>query len=152
MNHFLLSSEERLKCWRKMRLELLRKDLSDLDHLKIVAEWWAKCPISYQRTIDPYSSENWPSGWELIHDGNFCRSLIGLGMEQSLLLREGRWNSDRIKLSYIDDNKEMDYLAPIVDDTYILNYSLNEVVLLNEIENITIIYQYYFDGKNHIQI
>lgn len=148
MNIFLTSPSERLKEWRKFKL-FLNNEMTDMEHLIEVNNWWAQCPLS-ARSLDPYTAETWPSGWELIYRGDFCRSAISLGMEQTLLLRNGRWNSDRVKLHLIDDNKEDIFLVVNIDDKWILNYEYNNVIEVSKTK-FKILNTFKFDGNTHCQ-
>ena len=73
MNVFLLSPEKRLKEWRNFRKELL--DLSYYDQLQNTIEWWSHCPLA-NRSIDPFTPDHWPTSWELMYKGDFCKFSI----------------------------------------------------------------------------
>ena len=151
MNHFFLSGDERLSAWKHLRTDLLTNEMSDGEHLAVLAEWWRPCP-EVNRSLDPYDPKSWPTTWELLHDGNMCRSAIGLSMEQTLLMRNGRWNSNRVKLAVVNDKIDGVYMIPIVDKQWALNYEPGEITsVLSEsfIENIQIIDIFTFNNGKH---
>lgn len=147
MNPFLKPKSQRLQSWREFR-NYLNSDMSDLEQLEEIVKWWSQCPLS-SRTLDPYAPATWPTGWELVHQGDFCTSAIALGMEQTLLLRNGRWNSDRVKLVLINDNDEDIYLAVLVDNKWILNYSHGEIFDISSINNIKILMTSIYSENRH---
>jgi len=146
-NPFLASKSARLKEWRFVKKQL-NPGMSDMDHLQMIVNWWSPCPIS-PRVIDPYDAELWPTGWELVFRGEFCQSSIALGMEQTLLLREGRWTNERIKLLLINDNNEDIYLIVLVDDKWILNYSYGEIIDIATVNNIKILMKFIYSSNSH---
>ena len=150
MNPFLTTKSDRLRQWRDFRKSLSVAQ-SDLEQVTAIANWWAQAPEG-TRVIDPYDQRRWPSGWELIYAGDFCRSSIALGMEQTFLQRNGRWTENRVKLALLDDNGEDIYLVLIIDDTWILNYDHGRVIELSTLEDIQIIRTYAFMGRKHKQI
>ena len=146
-NPFQLSPKERRQEWRQFRLCDLDKNMSDEEHLQMVVDWWSPAPLS-TRYIDPYKPSEWPTGWELVINGNICDYSIAIGMEQTLLLREGRWTSERVHLALINDAGEMK-LVVIVDNKWVLNKSYAEIVDITAQNNVFISKKYTFDGHTH---
>lgn len=147
MNPFLMSKEDRLKVWREFRLKSLDKDMTDYEQLEMVVEWWSQAPI-VNRLLDPYDCSQWPTGWELMHEGDVCKSSRALGMEQSLLLREGRWTEDRLKLLLINDDEDV-YLVLSVDNRWLLNYRHNHIFDYTAAKNVNILETYVFQDNAH---
>lgn len=146
MNPFLMSKEDRLHAWREFRMQSLDQEMTDIEHLESVVNWWSSAPI-VNRLLDPYDCIGWPTGWELVYGGDVCKSSRALGMEQTLLLRDGRWAEDRTKLLLVDDSEDI-YLVLLVDDRYLLNYKHNHVVELDEI-NVSILETFIFSENKH---
>lgn len=146
-NPFVLSSEERRRQWREFRLETMDKDMSDMEHIQLVVDWWSPAPIS-ARTIDPYDPVGWPTGWELVVSGDVCEFSIALGMEQTLLLREGRWTSDRVELALIVDDDNIK-LVVLIDKRWMLNYYYGEIFDFSTTDKVSIVNTYYFTENHH---
>lgn len=120
------STEERLHLWKALRADLKGKELNY--QLAEIAKFCAYVPFG-TREIDYYSPESWPTPWEIIFYGSFCKSSISLLMFQTLSLIEV---NAPIELELIDDGSDI-YLIPIIDDQYVLNYHLGEVAYYDDI-------------------
>ena len=124
MNPFLLSPNERLEDWKRLRKEIANAD--DGQALRLVAEYWGKAPLSVY-SYDPEQPDEWPSPWEMVSDGEWSRSTVAIGME--FTLRLAGWDAGRLKLVYFRDYDISEELMILkIDDTLALNYTLNEVV------------------------
>lgn len=138
-NPFIIySNREMMKYWHQFRDSLSHESEIDITLTK-VCQFWAKAPIS-TRKIDYFTPEMWPTPWELIHSGEYCRSSIALGMESTLMLFKGSpFTADRVELALIDDDHVDMYLIVIVDGHKVLNYSIGEVVTLDQMKNTTVL-------------
>jgi len=129
MTVFMQSPDERRRAWRDFRIELKNTE-SELDQLKMVAKWWGRCPVT-NWSLDWDQPQNWGSPWEVLHDGYYCRNAVAYMMFMTLVLADGqRWTKDRLNLAGIrfqQDITEDQWLVLIVDDRWVLNYSLGEV-------------------------
>ncbi len=122
----MLSPAERLQDWRKFR-ETLTED--DLD---LIIDWWSSLPFT-MRAIDIYDSKQWPTPWELVYYGDYCKSSISLGIAYTLCLMDGNWQ-DRVKLLMIDDNGLDIFLVVLLDDKYLINYGYKEIIEFDSLD------------------
>lgn len=119
MNWKTLSDEERLHLWKELRDSLREKSLTQ--QLTEVASFCKSIPRG-ARSIDYYSPEDWPTPWEIFYHGLFCRNSVSLIIFQTLALI----SEEDIELWLVKDNNG-DYLLPVINDKFILNYELGEV-------------------------
>lgn len=140
-NPFLQSPKSRLQFWKDLRNGLV--DLSKSELLKVV-EFWALAPLC-SRTIDYYSFETWPTAWELLHQGNFCKSTIGLGIFYTLY---HAFPGNKIGLKLIKDLDIEDiYLVSSVDKM-ILNFEYNAIVDFDEIsQKVLVLQEFSYGGE-----
>lgn len=122
-----LTEKERIFRWGEFRDSL--KPLSENDRLIKLAQFFQSVPIA-SRQIDYYTSESWPTPWEILHYGQCCPSSISLLMAYTLHLI----GEEDFKILLVDDSTDL-YLVPLVNDTHILNYILGEVSRFKTIEN-----------------
>ena len=114
-----ISNEERLHLWKKLRENI--KQLPIEQQLTEVAKFCATIPRG-ARSIDYYNPVDWPTPWEIFFHGSFCRNSISLIIFYTLTLL----NKDSIELWVVKDN-EGDYLLPVVNNTFVLNYEQGKV-------------------------
>lgn len=127
---------ERIRLWKKLREDV--KDSSIELQLKQVAKFCSTMPFS-SRTLDYYSSDNWPTPWEILFHGSFCTSSISLLIFYTLTLLP---NKENVELFLVEDKEDI-YLLPIVNNHYVLNYYLGEISTYPEIErNFKVLKQY----------
>lgn len=115
-----MSGDERLHLWKQFRNEI--KDLSLNSRLEKIAEFCSTIPDG-RRTMDYYSPADWPTPWEIIFRGEFCKSSISLIIFYTLALSNGK---EQIELWVVKDNNG-DYLLPVINDQFILNYEIGKV-------------------------
>jgi len=128
-----ISNEERLHLWKKLREEI--KQLPIEKQLTEVAKFCATIPRG-ARSIDYYSPADWPTPWEIFFHGSFCRNSVSLIIFYTLTLL----NKDDIELWVVKDN-EGDYLLPVVNNTFILNYESGKVSNHSDIYDYFIVMQ-----------
>lgn len=142
MSPVLMSRKERLSEWRDFR-----RSLTDEKALDKLADFWARCPI-VTRSIDPWSSQEWPTAWELLDQGDFCKSGISLGMAYTLVYADPKWVK-RVKLELV--NYDIDeHLLVIIDNELVLNYSIGEIVNKELIKKYNIKERFEFNGKQFV--
>jgi len=122
-----LTKTERIFKWGEFRDTL--PDLTFNEKLIKLAQFFQSVPIA-SRQIDYYTSESWPTPWEILHYGQCCPSSISLLMAYTLKLV----GEEDFKILLIDDSSDL-YLVPYIQNRYILNYILGEVSLFSTIEN-----------------
>ena len=137
-----------LQKWKNLRSNLTEK-LSDYEHLKLVTNFWALCPIS-SRVLDWDRPDLWPDPWQLIHENRYDECAISLGMFYTLKLStDGRWDSERLQLMLIKNPQEQfQDIVLQVDDRYILNYEYNTVYEKINLSSASIIQQQYSFSNN----
>ena len=124
MNWNSIPNAERLHLWKKLRQDIKGRELKE--QLKMVATFFSEMPYS-ARTLDYYEPSTWPTPWEIIYNGAFCKSSISLLMFHTLLTS----NIDT-QLILINDGADV-YLLPLVDKTYVLNYQFNSINEMSDI-------------------
>ena len=131
-----IPNEERLRLWKNLREEI--KDFSDIERLNELAKFCSSIPFG-SRTLDYYSSENWPRPWEILYYGSFCTSSISLLMFYTLTLLS---NPTHVDLILVEDDDGV-YLLPLIDNQFVLNYELGKVNNYSEIQGSFKILQTY---------
>ena len=129
-NSCMLSPAERLQDWRRFRETITIFD--SISPERKVIDWWSSLPYTL-RAIDIYNSKQWPTPWELVYYGDYCKSSISLGIAYTLCLIEKSWQ-DRIKLLLIDDNGLDIFLVVLLDDKYLINYSYKEIIEFDSLD------------------
>jgi len=122
-----LTKTERIFKWGEFRDTL--PDLTFNEKLIKLAQFFQSVPIA-SRQIDYYTSESWPTPWEILHYGQCCPSSISLLMAYTMKLV----GEEDFKILLIDDSSDL-YLVPYIQNRYILNYILGEVSMFSTIEN-----------------
>jgi len=118
INPFLLSADERLEHWKAFRKSLA--DKTETDQLQAVAQYWAHAPL-LNIAYDCEDPETWPSIWEMIQLGDWCRNSIAIGMEGTLRLLG--FAPERITLGMlIDHDISLMVMAVRIDADKLLNY------------------------------
>jgi hypothetical protein len=120
MNWNAIPNDERLHLWKKLRTDI--KGLPLADQLDLVAKFCSTIPYG-ARSIDYYSPSEWPTPWEIFFHNSFCKNSVSLIIFHTLAMLNA---VDDIELWVVKDN-EGDYLLPIVNNQFILNYELGEV-------------------------
>lgn len=119
---------ERLRLWKSLREDIVSLPLDQ--KLASVSKFFANMPYG-TRSIDYYSSESWPTPWEIIFHGNLCRSSISLLIFYTFSLSH---SIDKIELQLIDDGAD-EYLLPVINDQFVLNYELGMVSNYSNVES-----------------
>lgn len=121
-----IPNEERLRLWKNLRESISAQALPE--QLDAIAKFFADMPYE-SRTIDYYSPASWPTPWEILFYGSFCKSSISLLMFHTLSLLH---NAAQIELSLINDGDDL-YLIPVIDYQFVLNYIPGTVNNLQDI-------------------
>jgi hypothetical protein len=117
------TTTEKILSWRQLRQQLADKNLEEI--INEVNNWWTYSPW-VKSTINPYKPDSWPTPWELLDRGEFCRSAIALGQAYTLkLILEP---SILTELWLINNFSEKEiHLVPVIDQKWMLNYTLGQV-------------------------
>lgn len=121
------TTTEKILAWRELRQDLFNKTLDQI--IEQVNHWWTFSPW-VKKTIDPYKPESWPTPWDMINRGEFCRSAISLGQAYTLWLCAPSAN---VELWLINNFSEKDvHLVVVIDEKTMLNYTLGQVFSVEE--------------------
>lgn len=117
------TTTEKILAWRELRTELAESNVNEV--INRVNQWWTYSPW-VKKTIDPYKSDTWPSPWELLDRGEFCRSAIALGQAYTLWMCSP--DTD-IELWLVNNFSEKDiHLVVVIEKKIMLNYILGQVL------------------------
>lgn len=127
LTHWYGTTTEKILAWRELRQQSIDKSMEYV--VESVNNWWAYS-LWVKKTIDPYLPSSWPSPWELINRGEFCRSAIALGQAYTLWVCVPDKN---VELWLINNFSEKDvHLVVVIDEKYMLNYTLGQVLTVEE--------------------
>ena len=138
-----IPNDERLHLWKKLREDI--KQLSVDEQLKEVAKFCSEMPFGC-RTLDYYSTEFWPTPWEILFHGSFCTSSISLLMYYTLTLLD---TPPSVELHLVEDTDGI-YLLPIIDNRFVLKY-INTTLGNEDFESISNSVM-VFKNKGQLQI
>jgi hypothetical protein len=121
------STTEKILAWRELRITSLTDSIENI--IARVNSWWTYSPW-VRKTIDPYKPETWPTPWDMINRGEFCRSAIALGQAYTLWLCAPGHD---IELWLVNNFSEKDvHLVAVIDEKTVLNYTLGQVMNIEE--------------------
>ena len=129
-----IPADVRLHLWKKLRAEI--EDKSIEFQLDSIVQFFKDVPLG-TRSVDYYSPDTWTTPWEILFHGSFCTSSVSILMFYTLILAN---TNHKIELWVVKDNGG-DYLLPIIDDQYVLNYSPGEVSSYPDIQDYFIVMQ-----------
>ena len=125
---FKLDLESRLAAWSAFRkdLEVSESPLTDL------SEFWKHTPYSgYNRLIDPYYQDSWPTPWEIIVENKYDDFTKSVMIGYTLLLTN-RFKDSNIKIkTLVDSSNNRLYNVVCIDDTLALNYDDSQPVSID---------------------
>lgn len=130
MKQFMCSAQERMRNWRDFRKSI--QDLNETSQLNETIKWWSSAPFILQPVISWDDPNKWPTPWELLYEGDFCRSSISYLIEQTLVCLG--WNIDRFQF-WIFKNIDLEemHIVLVLDRKYLINYLPNEIIDIDEI-------------------
>ena len=120
MNWNNIPDDERLHLWKNLRQEI--KELTLEEQLETVAKFFSKVPFG-SRAIDYFTPAEWPTPWEIIFHGKLCKSSISLLIFHTFSLLH---TENIIELHLVDDGED-EYLLPVINNAFVLNYELGQV-------------------------
>ena len=135
---------EVLKEWRDLRETIKHK--TKMDKLKDVVIFWSKQGI-VNYVLDYDKPETWPTVWELISEGFYDQTSLSYLMAETLFLID-----ENPRLVLIKIVKTNEILLVVSIDDYILNYSYNDIVHKQEINQfVKVIHEYKREeGKYYV--
>jgi len=126
-----IPNEERLHLWKKLRADI--KDLPTSEKLVEMAKFCETMPRG-PRSVDYYDVNSWPTPWEILFHGEFCKSSVSLLIFHTLTILQ----VENIELRMVKDNSG-DYLLPFIEDQFVLNYELGKVSNSSDIQDYFIV-------------
>lgn len=127
LTHWYGTTSEKILSWRELRKESSQTSFDDA--IKKITDWWTYAPW-VKKTIDPYKPDTWPTPWDMIQKGHFCRSALALGQAYTIWILFP--NSD-CELWLINNKSEQDiHLVVVIDKKLILNYNMGYIEKLEE--------------------
>jgi len=138
MNHnswWFEPPSKRLALWRDFRQSLDTDNITEL--CNTVIEWWQHAPL-VNITIDPVDSTNWPTPWEMLHQGDFCENSLSLGMAYTIYYANPKIKNELLFVT--NEKKSFQQLCAKIDDNYLLNYERGMISNFTEIDDISVSY------------
>lgn len=121
------TTTEKILAWRELRQNAVDMTVDSL--VEAVNTWWTFSPW-VRKTIDPFKPETWPTPWDMISRGEFCRSAIALGQAYTLWMTSPHIN---VELLLVNNFNEKDiHLVVVIDQKTVLNYILGQVMSIEE--------------------
>jgi len=140
------TTTEKILAWRELRQNAV--DMSVDSIVNAVNTWWTFSPW-VRKTIDPYKPETWPTPWDMISRGEFCRSAIALGQAYTLWMTAPNTN---VELWLVNNFSEKDiHLVVVIDKKTVLNYTLGQVMSIEECD-FELLNKITKDDLTHIKI
>jgi len=125
-------SEKRLVAWADLRNSC--KENPNLDEvITIIHNWWQQAPMVL-RYLHCDLVDDWPDPWDLIAENTYCSLAKCLGMCYTIRML-ARQDIDNICILEIDNN---DYIVQVNKGLYCLNWNIDKVVNMKQLENIEI--------------
>ena len=125
-------SEKRLVAWADLRNSC--KENPNLDEMiTIIHDWWQQAPMVL-RYLHCDLVNDWPDPWDLIAENTYCSLAKCLGMCYTICMLD-RQDVDDVCILEIDNN---DYIVRLNKGLYCLNWNIDKVVNMKQLENIEI--------------
>ena len=121
------TTTEKILAWRELRTKLADKTPEEI--IEEVDQWWTFTPW-VRKTIDPYKPDTWPTPWDMINKGEFCRSAIALGQAYTLWMCCPKLN---VELWLVNNFSEKDvHLVVVIDQIHVLNYTMGQALTVDK--------------------
>lgn len=122
--------EDRISVWVNFRHDL---EFSN-DPLQEIAEFWGDIRlIPFNKSVDPYNSNSWPTPWQIIADDQYDELTLAIMIGYTIKLTDRFKNSKVEVRTLVDSNRTRLYNLIYVDDQFVLNYERNTVVNTQDI-------------------
>ena len=126
----------RLSKWRIFRQALNTHNTYDV--CETVVQWWKMAPIS-SWTIDPVNSNQWPTPWEMLHQGDFCDNSLALGMAYTIYYANPDIKNELIYVTCI--GRSFQRLCALIDNKHLLNFDHGSISTLPDTETCSVTYR-----------
>jgi hypothetical protein len=129
LTHWYGNTTEKILSWRDLRKK--SAEAGKEAAIKLINNWWTYAPW-VRKTIDPYKPESWPTPWDMISTGHFCRSAIALGQAYTFWTLFPDMDCE---LWLINNKSEKDvHLVVAIDKTLILNYIMGHIEHVDDMD------------------
>jgi len=122
--------EDRLDAWIRFRHQLT----NSFDILQDIAMFWSDVkPIPYNKAIDQYNQNSWPTPWEIVADNCYDDFTLALMIGYTIKLTD-QYKNNRVEVrTMVDSTRIRLYNLVYIDDQYVLNYDRFGVVNIQDI-------------------
>jgi hypothetical protein len=115
---FTLPTEDRLSSWADHRASLE----DSADPLTAVFDFWKSAPfIPYNRNIDPYNQNSWPTPWEIIAENKYDDFTRSLMIAYTIKYTQRFKNSSIEVHTLVDSSKSICYNVVCIDDKWAID-------------------------------
>lgn len=129
LTHWYGTTSEKILSWRELRKQ--SANLTVEEAVKKITDWWTYAPW-VKKTIDHYNPANWPTPWDMIKQGEFCRSALALGQAYTVWILFPQLDCE---LWLINNRSEQDiHLVVVIDKKMVLNYNVGHVEQLENMD------------------
>lgn len=122
--------QKRLASWRDFRRSLDTSDIEDT--CTRIFQWWRFAPL-HNLSIDPYDVRTWPSVWEMLHQGDFCKFSTAIGMSYTFFYIDEKIKN-RILRVYDHENSDI-YMTTLINNKWLLNYNISTVADWSQVQD-----------------
>lgn len=140
MNWSAMPSDERLNLWKILRTDMGALPLND--QLELISEFCSTI-VYGARSIDYYTPSSWPTPWEIFFHNSFCKNSVSLVIFHTLSMLG---SAETVELWVVKDN-EGDYLLPIINNQFILNYEPGKISNYPDVHNNFIVMQKFLQSE-----
>lgn len=119
------SPSKRLALWRSFRKSLDTDNTKEV--CRTVIRWWETAPL-VSISIDPVNAEQWPTPWEMLHQGNFCEDSLALGMSYTIYYANSNIDNELIYVTCHE--RSFQKLCVLVDNKHLLNFQRGSISTL----------------------
>jgi hypothetical protein len=147
INPFLLPADDRLDHWQEFRKTLGGQP--EPMQLAAVAQYWSTAPL---RSIayDCEAPNTWPTIWEMMRAGEWCRNSIAIGMAGTLRLLGVE--ASRLSIGIIHDTDICAQLMVVrIDTDWLLNYDWCSLTPFPK-TNHRWLRRYHWTGRGYLEI
>lgn len=131
-----MSPSKRLSMWREFRNGL--DTTNTLDVCNTVVHWWKSAPL-VNIAIDPVNSNQWPTPWEMLHQGDFCDNSLALGMAYTIYYANPDIKNELIYVTCI--GRSFQRLCALIDNKHLLNFDHGSISTLPDTETCSVTYR-----------
>jgi len=111
------SPSKRLSMWREFRESLDTNNIIEV--CNVVINWWQSAPL-VNMAIDPVDSSQWPTPWEMLHQGDFCENSLALGMSYTIYYANTKIPNELLYVTCLGESFQR--LCVLINNKHLLNF------------------------------